>query len=449
MSASEAQIVANRANSLKSCGPRSEAGKLRSRRNALRHGMAGQGVVMLPEDEVKLRDREETWGDSFRPETEVEDYLVGLAVHHSVKLDRCMAVESTAARDSADRAVRDFGPTRYARIAAVESEIRQWDRVAETLATAGTLYRDDLDRLRALLAVGRPSDVPEPSDIVTLAREAATGPKPSALPSARSPSAQAPQTPPTAPSPWTQGPARVPADRALGARRVLAELIAGGRADRVRERDRLIEELRSPEALAIARTLASFDIGPVATLARRYETSGELGLYRALKHLEQVRKRRAQNDGEPESIGVEQVASNAESIEPRGLDSLANPRQVGVESPSVDNLDGPGNLGGFPNEANPVDHVEEPGEPGKLGGFPNEANPAEFDTDSVQELEGPGKLGGFRNEANRSALVEDRGPLGELEADGPASAEFAELVEEAFSASAPKSSRLLIEARPR
>ena len=353
MSATEAQILANRANALKSCGPKSEAGKLRSRRNALRHGMAGQGVVMLVEDEAKLRDREETWGDSFRPGSEVEDYLVGLAVHHSVKLDRCMAVESTAARVSADRAVREFAPTRQTRIATVESEIRQWDRIAETLATAGTLYRDELDRFRALLAIGRPADVDEPGDLVVLAREAATGPKPSALPSARTPSAQTPQSPPATPSPWTQGPARVSTDRADVARRVLGALIAEGRADRERERDRLVEELGSPEALAIARTLASFDIGPAATLARRYETSGELGLYRALRNLHVEQELRASKPDETETDGTETVAATPQLIEVRQPRSLEGPVQGSAGSVSADELEKPGNLDGFLNEANP------------------------------------------------------------------------------------------------
>ena len=39
--ASEKQIAANRANALKSCGPRGVGGKARASRNAIRHGLAG------------------------------------------------------------------------------------------------------------------------------------------------------------------------------------------------------------------------------------------------------------------------------------------------------------------------------------------------------------------------------------------------------------------------
>jgi len=50
MPASEAQIVANRINAAKSTGPRSAEGKERSRRNALKHGLAAS--VVVPGEEV-------------------------------------------------------------------------------------------------------------------------------------------------------------------------------------------------------------------------------------------------------------------------------------------------------------------------------------------------------------------------------------------------------------
>ena len=44
------QIEANRGNALRSTGPKTEAGKRRSRRNAVRHGLTAETVVVALED---------------------------------------------------------------------------------------------------------------------------------------------------------------------------------------------------------------------------------------------------------------------------------------------------------------------------------------------------------------------------------------------------------------
>ncbi len=54
MAASAAQIAANRANSLLSTGPNTIAGKEASRRNSLKHGLTGAGVVIPGEDEHEV-----------------------------------------------------------------------------------------------------------------------------------------------------------------------------------------------------------------------------------------------------------------------------------------------------------------------------------------------------------------------------------------------------------
>ena len=47
---SDRQLRANRANAQKSTGPRTEAGKQRSRLNGLRHGLTGQVSIMTDEN---------------------------------------------------------------------------------------------------------------------------------------------------------------------------------------------------------------------------------------------------------------------------------------------------------------------------------------------------------------------------------------------------------------
>jgi hypothetical protein len=49
------QIEANRRNALKSTGPKAEAGKQVSRRNALRHGLTAQTVISALEDAEDYR----------------------------------------------------------------------------------------------------------------------------------------------------------------------------------------------------------------------------------------------------------------------------------------------------------------------------------------------------------------------------------------------------------
>ena len=54
MAISEAMRRANRANALRSTGPRSERGKARSRLNAAKHGLTGRGVVLPQEDHPRF-----------------------------------------------------------------------------------------------------------------------------------------------------------------------------------------------------------------------------------------------------------------------------------------------------------------------------------------------------------------------------------------------------------
>src|SRR5947209_6898245 len=61
------QIEANRRNAAHSCGPKTEEGKARSRANALKHGLAGAGVVLPDEIGRKVQERREQWRPSLRP----------------------------------------------------------------------------------------------------------------------------------------------------------------------------------------------------------------------------------------------------------------------------------------------------------------------------------------------------------------------------------------------
>jgi len=102
--ASVAQIRANRENAAKSTGPKSAEGKEASRRNALRHGLAAEKLV-LPEEEAEVvAARIEAWTPSLKPRDAYDDWLVSEVVVSSVKIDRCRAHESALRTRQAARA---------------------------------------------------------------------------------------------------------------------------------------------------------------------------------------------------------------------------------------------------------------------------------------------------------------------------------------------------------
>ncbi len=73
---SERQLRANRINALKSTGPRSEAGKERSARNALVHGLTGVQIVLEGEDPTQFEALRGELFDEFAPGTVCERHLV-------------------------------------------------------------------------------------------------------------------------------------------------------------------------------------------------------------------------------------------------------------------------------------------------------------------------------------------------------------------------------------
>ena len=74
--ATAAQIEANRRNSQKSCGPRTQVGKDKSRCNALDHGCRANIMVLPTEDFGEYENELEAWRLSFKPRNPAEDVLV-------------------------------------------------------------------------------------------------------------------------------------------------------------------------------------------------------------------------------------------------------------------------------------------------------------------------------------------------------------------------------------
>ena len=94
------QIEANRRNAQHSTGPRTEAGKQRSSRNAVRHGLTAETVIGPLEDAEDYQAFEETITAGFDAETAVERELILRLARLLWRLRRATSIgESDQARD--------------------------------------------------------------------------------------------------------------------------------------------------------------------------------------------------------------------------------------------------------------------------------------------------------------------------------------------------------------
>ena len=84
----------NKANALKSTGPRTESGKQRSSLNALRHGLTGQTVVLPTEDLSAYQRHSQSFLDDLRPKGAIETQLVQSLIDTSWRINRAAAVET-------------------------------------------------------------------------------------------------------------------------------------------------------------------------------------------------------------------------------------------------------------------------------------------------------------------------------------------------------------------
>ena len=83
MTVSAAKLEANRRNAMRSCGPRTDAGKSRSKLNAVKHGMRAATLVLLDEDPEALENRRADWAASLMPRGAAEQRIVDDAVEYS------------------------------------------------------------------------------------------------------------------------------------------------------------------------------------------------------------------------------------------------------------------------------------------------------------------------------------------------------------------------------
>jgi hypothetical protein len=88
------RAATNRANSQHSTGPRTEAGKQRSSRNALRHGLTAQTAVLPTEDPAVYQRHIRQFLDEYAPATSSEAQLVHEIANTAWRLNRIPFLEA-------------------------------------------------------------------------------------------------------------------------------------------------------------------------------------------------------------------------------------------------------------------------------------------------------------------------------------------------------------------
>jgi hypothetical protein len=125
MTASPQRIAANRENAKKSTGPRSDAGKERSRFNGLTHGMRAEAILLPGEDPEALDARREAWISELQPEGDVELGYLEAALIASWRVDRCLRHETATLTKQILDAQDDLDETEQ--LEAVQASYHLWD----------------------------------------------------------------------------------------------------------------------------------------------------------------------------------------------------------------------------------------------------------------------------------------------------------------------------------
>ena len=288
MPSSEARIAANRANSIKSCGPRTTGGKERSRRNGLKHGLTGVGVV-LPEGDVdEVERRTEALHADLDPQSPLGEILVRQMATLSVRMERGARQETAALATRIRHAAEEFD----------EARLDEAERLFEGIADdpRGHLRKlrkspEGVDRL--VLAWGElRADLtrsPKPLWTASHVEKAAN------LSGLRIDDAKGSRIMVLSQAIWGdfgaladhEGAGLRDDARAAWARGRLVERIDAEVAGLEAHRETLDLELIELDRLE-AGERSLFDPSREATLARRYEAEAQRGFFKALKEFRQV-----------------------------------------------------------------------------------------------------------------------------------------------------------------
>jgi hypothetical protein len=288
MEVSEARRAANKANSTRSKGPTSERGKSISRRNSLKHGLTGEGVVLPEGDQAEVESRIEALKDELRPQSSLGSMLIRKIATLSVRSERAAERENAAIAERARNAVDAFDEERGRRVDALFDALRDDPRGAlrnlrrmpegvDRLIEAWRALRRDLGR-EGQHRWGSPQ-LARAANLAGVPHLDAHGHRIGDLSCAI----------------WGQfhglasheGGDLDDEGRRDWARVALLELVDARIAELEAHRDTLDLD-RIDQARREAPARSTFDDSKEASLARRYEADSDRGFYRALKEFRQV-----------------------------------------------------------------------------------------------------------------------------------------------------------------
>ena len=157
MPTTDARTIANRKNAMKSTGPRTPEGKAISRRNSLKHGLSGDGVVFLDEETVEVERMTRALIQQLKPRHELSKGLVERIAILSIRLTHCALHERLFMTLKGEQAGQDFDDERIDRVTALFASLevtpdasfrklgRTWDGV-NRLLEGWTDLKSDLDQ---------------------------------------------------------------------------------------------------------------------------------------------------------------------------------------------------------------------------------------------------------------------------------------------------------------
>ncbi len=369
-------------------GPKTAAGKARSRANAVKHGLRCRVVEPPgPSERQAISARMAAWERSFQPANEAEQWLVAFAAAESVRLDRCREREIVALDESVAAAERDWLRKRRAWARRVGSRLEdrpakaharltrsafgcdwlfaRWDELAADLEVHGGYWSQD-DLFRALRLLGLdPARIPPHDPRVGRLYRLLLAAQPAADPNAVDAFFEKDTTG------LDVDARKAEVRRLLGSRReARLDLLAFVRDEqqRLRElRHDLWTRVEIPALEAACDRARTFDASPEAQLARRYEASHALSLHRALNGFFRTRReaeRLTESDAPPSaSPALAEPAPNPAPAHVPVVGGAARSSSPSACLPSEPPPTGPRGQEPGPQDVQPTDPADAPPPP--------------------------------------------------------------------------------------